>query len=379
MTEHPEVLIVGAGPLGLALALMLTRAGLNPTLVDARPETAKDSPERVLALSEGSRQILESLSAWPAETTPIRAIHVSQQGGFGRTRLEADTYHLPALGYVTTAQSLTSRLRQACKQQGLAIEYNLSITRTTLSQDGRHMLAQTSNQRELTTHLVVHAEGKVSPQAPHTRVDYQQDALVCTATPSRPHSGLAFERFTPQGPLALLPYHQDFSVVLTVPRDEAKHWLELSDQAFISAIEDAIGDRVQFKSIGARSHYPLSLCYRDEVIAPRTVWLGNAAQTLHPVAGQGFNLALRDAFELCAVLADSEKDIGSPPHLERYARQRKPDRRGMIFMTDALVRLFSNPNRFLKTARGLGLMALDLTPWAKGCLAHQMMMGLRGF
>lgn len=378
--SSPNILIVGAGPLGLSLALALRMQGIAARLVDARPAGAGAQDARVLALSEGSRQILQRLGAWPAGASAIEHIHISQQGGFGRTQLAARDYGLPALGYVLPAATLIASLHSACRAAGVEVEHGVSIAATDTEADS--ITATTHDQRTIEAQLIIRAEGAVgaaNDEHDITTRDYGQDAILCTARPAAPHRGVAFERFTPQGPFALLPLGADYSVVATVPHEESDALLAACDADFLAILQAAFGSRVMLQSIGPRQRYPLKLRYRKSVTAPRTVWLGNAAQTLHPVAGQGFNLALRDVGALVSLLASApEADPGAAPVLARYEASRKLDRRGTIGFTDFLIRLFANHNPLLNAARGAGLLALDVLPPARDFVARRMMLGARG-
>ena len=380
--SSPKILIVGAGPLGLSLALALRLQGVAARLVDARPAGAGTQDGRVLALSEGSHQILQRLGAWPAGASAIEHIHISQQGGFGRTQLAARDYDLAALGYVLPAATLIESLHTACHAAGIEVEHGVSIAATHSGQDD--ITATASDQGTSTAQLIIRAEGAVDAADTAdnhiTTRDYGQDAILCTATPAAPHRGVAFERFTPQGPFALLPLGADYSVVATVPHAESDALLAASDADFLAILQAAFGSRVVLQSIGPRRRYPLKLRYRKSVTAPRTVWLGNAAQTLHPVAGQGFNLALRDVWALVSLLATKpDADPGAPALLAQYEASRRLDRRGTIGFTDLLIRLFANRNPLLNAARGAGLLALDLLPPARDFVARRMMLGARGY
>ena len=201
-------------------------------------------------------------------------------------------------------------------------------------------------------------------------------------TPATPHGNRAWERFTPDGPLALLPVGQDYSVVFTVPPEKAERLLALDDAEFLAALRTQFGTRLDFVHAGPRAAYPLALRVRKQLVQPRQVWIGNAAQTLHPVSGQGFNLGLRDAWELAEKLLDGLEqfpDAGHPTALAAYARGRQTDRRGSMAFTDGIVRLFSNDIPPLRLARGLGLLALDLAPPLRHFVAKRMIWGARAW
>lgn len=357
------VAIVGGGPAGMALALALHRNGIAAEIIDARPRGAARADRRILALSHGSRQILEWLGVWVAVPhTAITVIHVSHQGGLGRTRITAEDECVPALGYVLAAGDLAASLDGVLATAGIPFRAD---TRVDAVPDAP---------------LTAWAEGAVDPEAAIAR-DYGQHAVLCTAEADEPHAGRAWERFTPAGPVAALPCGREYAVVLTCADADADRIAGLDDDAFLAALQSRFGGRVRFVSAGERFAFPLGLRYRQSPVADRQVWIGNAAQTLHPVAGQGFNLALRDAFELARILADQgdHGDPGAPELLARYAAARRLDRFGAMGFTDGLVRLFGNDNPLLRHGRGAGLLALDLFPPARHFVARRMMFGARGW
>jgi len=382
--EASDILIVGAGPTGMALGVALGMKGRRPAIVDARPAGAAASDKRILALSHGSHQILQRLGAWEhIRATPIRSIHVSQQGGFGRTLLHATDYGVDALGHVASAASVAEALAGRLDELGLEVRHQCTVTN--LAAGAADVLVSHDcggAGATLGAKLVALAEGAIA-QEQETQVvtrDYGQHAVICTATPVQPHGGTAFERFTPHGPLALLPFGRDYAVVLTVPADESDALLALDDTAFLARLQSAIGSRATLASVGPRARYPLLLRYRRHPVGQRTAWIGNAAQTLHPVAGQGFNLALRDVWDLAETVAfDPQADPGATQVLARYARARRLDRHGVIGFTDTLIRVFSNDIGPVRIARGGGLAALDLVPPLKHFVAKRMMFGARAW
>ncbi len=355
------VLIIGGGPAGMALALALYRGGVTSRIVDARPRGAAKDDTRILALSHGSRLALESLGIWHAiPNTPITTIHVSHQGGLGRTIIRAAEENVPALGYVLAAGDLARALDEALVAANIAYADN---TPAPEYPDGA---------------LTVHAEGRINDADGIRTRDYGQHAVICMARAATPHHGTAWERFTPTGPIALLPCNAGYAVVLTCPAAESEMIVALNDTAFLAMLQQRFGPRVTLTSVGPRAVFPLGLRVRRNPVGDRQVWIGNAAQTLHPVAGQGFNLALRDIMELADTLTDAV-DPGDAALLARYAARRRFDRAGTIGLTDSLVRLFSNKIPPLLHARGAGLLALDLFPPARSFVARRMMFGARGW
>jgi len=356
------VAIVGGGPAGMAMALALHRQGVAAQVFDARARAAATNDARVLALGHGARQILEWLGVWQAvPTTPITTIHVSQHNGLGITRLRAEDEGVPALGYVLAAGGLAARLDAALAEAAIPFHDHCRI-------DGH---------RPPPAPLTIWAEGAVETDAAVTR-DYGQQAVICHARSKEAHGGRAWERFTPQGPVAVLPFGQDLAVVLTCAADDAQAIAAEPDDRFIDRLQHRFGARLRFTAVGARHVFPLGLRYRRQAVGARQVWIGNAAQTLHPVGGQGFNLALRDIHDLARCLSDAV-DPGAPETLARYARLRHLDRRATIGFTDLLVRLFSNDNPLLRHARGAGLLALDLAAPARSFVARRMMFGARAW
>ena len=377
-----DIAIVGAGPVGMALGRALANSRWRTLLIDSRPRGSWIADARALAVAYGSRQLLERLDAWDGTSaTAIREIHVSQQGGFGRTRIEADDYHLPALGYVVRYRDLAGALDLALNNNCSGLDWIAPGTLETVDvrNDALHLQLRHRNEPlSVSARLVVHAEGTTHDGEGIWQHEYRQHAIIADVRPTEPHRHRAWERFTPQGPLALLPHGEDYSVVLTSPSKNAEDLLRLDDAAFLDALRKRLGRRLDFVSAGPRVAFPLALRLRKQLTQPRQVWIGNSAQTLHPVTGQGFNLGLRDAWELAEALNDrSCTDPGDPGTLARYARRRQADRFIGAGLTDGCVRVFSNDFAPLRTARGMALAALDLAPPLRHLIAGQMIWGTR--
>lgn len=373
-----DILIIGGGPAGLALALALAPSGQRITVADARTQEAGAADPRALALAYGSQQILDRLGVWAGlDATAIETIHVSQQGGFGRTLLHATELDVPALGHVVAAGALTTALRRAVADAGIEV---LDQTPIASLAAGAETITATprGNSPPLRARLVVRAEGAPDADGPVKTHDYHQHALIATVQPRDGHKNLAFERFTAEGPLALLPFGQAYASVLVASTATARRLAELDDDAYLAHMQRTLGARAHLATVGPRTHFPLALRYRPSPTGPRTVALGNAAQTLHPVAGQGFNLALRDVSTLARALRDAA-DPGSPTVLQHWARQRRLDRVGTIAFTDGLIRLFSQPSGLVSAARGAGLLGLDLCPPLRHFVARRMMFGARAW
>ncbi|MBE2258436.1 MAG: FAD-dependent monooxygenase [Candidatus Accumulibacter sp.] len=379
-TERVDIAIVGAGPVGMTLALALAGGPHRVLLIDSRERGAWAGDPRALALSQGTRQLLERLGAWnAAAATAIETIHVSQRGGFGRTLIDARDYDLPALGYVMRyrdlAATLDARIDPRQLLNGCAVTEvsgGLNAAQVTLADNGAS--------RRISAGLVVHAEGTPGYDPDVQVFDYRQHAVVAEVRPAPAHARRAWERFTPAGPLALLPLGQDYSLVFTMPPDKAAQLLALDEGAFLAALRAQFGSRMDFVASGPRASFPLALRVRQQLSGARQVWIGNAAQSLHPVSGQGFNLGLRDAWELAeALLANATRDAGENSTLTSYARARCLDRQGSIAFTDGIVRLFGNDRVLLRSMRGAGLLALDVLPPLRHFIAKRMIWGARAW
>jgi len=377
VVENVEILIIGAGPVGMTLHLALAAGGQKSLLVDRRPQQALQADPRALALSQGARELLEPLNSWPQRAaTPIETIHVSQKDGFGRTLIDRADYALPALGYVVRYRDLAAALASNLAADSMLAETEV-LNIDTDDHTARVALRQAGQLRTVRCKLLIHAEGTPGEDDPAVAVsDYAQHAVICEVTPTPGHGKRAWERFTPDGPLALLPLGEQFSIVFTLPPQRADAVMAMDDASFISALESQFGRRMRFSAPGPRSRFPLARRLREPLVKGSAVWIGNAAQTLHPVSGQGFNLGLRDAWQLAEILLQNGVDRSS---LARYARSRRLDRQGSAFFTDQIVRAFSNDFAPLKVARGLGLLALDVFPPARHFVAKRMIWGARAW
>jgi 2-octaprenyl-6-methoxyphenol hydroxylase len=364
-----KVAIVGGGPAGMALALALHRHGVACTIFEARPREQVRQDVRVLALSQGAMQILgwlgvrETLLA-SHSATAIEHIHISHRHGLGRTRLTAHEQNVAALGYVVAASTLIAALDERIAAVGIEYHENSKVSA------GETAL-------RLADHaLIAWAEGAVDPRLAHRR-SYEQHAILATVQVAGGHRHIAWERFTDTGPIALLPLGADYALVQACPTALKEGLLALDETAFIAQLQVRFGQRLRMTGVSARSSYPLGLQWREHTVAERQVWLGNAAQTLHPVAGQGFNLALRDVWELAQTLGESG-DIAHPAALRRYAARRALDRHGVIGFTHNLIDIFGSGFAPIRHARGAGLVALDLLPPLRRFVARRMMFGARG-
>lgn len=373
-----DVAIVGAGPVGTTLAALASGSGLSIGVFEARSQPSRDA--RTLALSHASRERLEEARAWPAEgVTPITAIHISQRGGPGRTLLQAREHGIPALGYTVSYAMLERALEARLSELGVAVTYGAACTGIALGPEAatvRFDDAQTVEAR-----LLVLADGGANasriPGIAFMEKDYEQRAVVAAVRCDRPHGGRAYERFTASGPMALLPVEDRFGLVWTASPEQSQRLLALEDCIFLAELQEAFGDRAgRFTAVSDRASFPLRLRAINTPIALRTAFVGNAAQALHPIAGQGLNLGLRDAGALAAILCGAPAAaVGDAQMLGAYRDARQRDASRGIAFTDLLVSAFAHDNRIARWGRGLGLAALDLFPPARRFLAERMIHG----
>jgi len=387
MLNHVDVLIIGGGPAGAALALALQDGGLKVMVLEARSDFSGPADPRALALSYGAKILLQRLKVWDSidGATPIETIHISQRGGFGRAVLTATESGVVALGYVVNYSALSVALHQALGQANpLYLSGAVVSNVKTTPGFGVAEFEHGGERHEVTANLLVLADGGRSlaqvPGVARHVVDYGQIAVICHVSTEQPQRNIAYERFTPYGPMALLPSGEGFDLVWTALPEEAESLLQLDDGEFLKRLHERFGDRAgAFTHAGPRSSFPLSLRYARPVTAQRMALIGNAAQTMHPVAGQGFNLGLRDAWELGEEIMNVPRaEIGNPAMLTRYRTRRRPDTGGGILFTDMLVRVFSNDYVGISLGRGLALAALDLMPAAKRFVARKMIFGAKG-
>lgn len=376
-----EVAVVGGGPVGAALALALAAAGIDTVVLEAREASAPVATLRPLALSHGSRLILERLGVWDAlaGATPIRRIHISQRGRFGRTVLDADEASLPALGYVTDYAGVVAAFDAAVARAGIEVIRGARVASIAHDPHSAHVVYDGADgSADCIASLVAVADGSATAADVEVRTtDYGQAAVTAVVTIDGPHRNIAYERFTPEGPLALLPSGDAYAVVWTVAHATAADLVSASETEFVARLQERFGERVgRFLSASARAAQHLTLRVAERVACGRAVLIGNAAQALHPVAGQGFNLGLRDAWELA--IETSRRGASSAELPQAYAARRRIDRTGGISFTDALVRIFSNDFALLAHARGAGLALLDNVPPLKDFVARRMIFGSRG-
>jgi 2-octaprenyl-6-methoxyphenol hydroxylase len=394
MTHAPtvvDVAIVGGGLVGASLALALCGTGKRVALIEAVASDAAAQPsfdDRTSALGNGSRSIFETLGVWPhlaAQAGTVREIRVTEAGRLGAARICAAEQGLDALGYVVSNRHLGAALwKQLAVHPELQLrcparvhQLRLEPDQVQLEIDAQPRAEGSSPEPErMVARLAVAADGAQSLVRAAAGIaaaveDYHQVAVVVHLGTDRPAAGVAYERFTSTGPLAVLPLLDGrYTVVWTLRPARAAEVLALDDAAFARELQRSVGWRIgRVQQVGARASYPLRLSRAESLAGQRAVLVGNAAQALHPVAGQGFNLGLRDAALLAEVIA-AAPDPGAPAVLESFERRRRADRRGMIGFTDGLVKLFASDNPLAATARTLGLLLFDVSPGAKRALSR---------
>ena len=383
MIHETDILIIGGGLVGASLAVALGQAGLTVTVVEACPLSVDQRPnydERSIALAQGSQCIFSALGLWPSlqdEVCPIHTIHVSDRGHFGFTRLRREQQGVPALGYVATARVLgKTLLDQLDRLQNVRTLAPAQLIDFQVHDDGvSTQLMLEDRTLECSARLLVAADGAQSSVRDQlgiqsSRRDYGQTAVIANVTAERGHENVAYERFTDSGPLALLPMSgQRCALVWTVRSDQSDDIMGLDDAQFLSRLQERFGYRLgRFVKAGQRHAYPLQLLQARESIRPRMALIGNAMHTLHPVAGQGFNLGLRDVAALAEVVMDARRnglDIGDNTVLARYADWRQADQRRVVAFTDSMVRLFGHSLPPVAWLRDAGMLALDMCPPAK--------------
>ena len=380
----PDICLVGAGPVGSALALALAGSGVDVVALDARARGATLRGDRTLALSHGARLIFDRLSVWgalaetPGAVTPIERVDVSQAGGFGTVALDAADLGLPALGYVVSYVALQAALDAAIERAGVDVRYGTSVERVDAAPD-RALVRRSGGGDPIEARLAVVADGTGAALSGIERVrhDYGQVAVIGKIATARPHRGLAYERFAPAGPIALLPEGDHYGFVWSLAPDRAQETIALPDDAFVARFASQFGRRrTGFLRSWGRKAFPLVLEYAKPPVATRIAAIGNASQTLHPIAGQGFNVGLRDAWELKRVIAAGPREaIGTRAMLDQYVARRRKDRWAGLAFTHGLVHLFGTDLPFVRWPRGLGLALLDAAPPLKRSFTRAMLFG----
>ena len=377
-----DIVIHGGGPVGLACASWILQKypEVKLTLLDRNPPDDAElanADSRGIALSHGSKQLLQTIGAWPHDCADIHQVHVSQVGRFGRALMTREELGQEALGHIIRYRDIHIALRQALRRlQSSASNFN--------------WLHGDDAQISIDAKCIVHAEGGLFKKQDWVESgrDYGQSALVGLVEVEKAAPHQAWERFTSEGPLAILPSHYGPNILNLVwcgSPESSQYRLQLSDTDFLASLQNEFGSRIgKFLKVQDRRLYELGLNYRKEIIKDTEVWIGNAAQTLHPVAGQGLNLGLRDSFLLAEKLSrvfagpiDEQNPTQIHSALEEYAQSRKADRTATIGLTDFMARIFTSNLVPIVFARGLALSALQWLPPVKTALARQMMFGRR--
>ena len=390
-----DVLIVGGGMVGASLAIALSEHQLRIGLLEAAIPSDPGRPsydDRGIALAHGSQKIFQAMGLWDhilEDASPIKDIHISDRGHFGFSHLNAAKENVDALGHVVTARHLGRHLLERMNQcadvaviapaRVVAVDSSAESAFVEVEQDGQ--------QRTIHTKLLVAADGGKSfireqLDVPTQRWEYDQTAVVTNITPEQPHNNVAYERFTDSGPVALLPMTENrCALVWTVRDEQVDEVMSFDDAQFIQHFQERFGHRLgRFMRVGKRNHYPLNLLRAKEFTRERIAIIGNAAHTLHPIAGQGFNLGLRDVSALVDVILAAQKehdDVGHSSALDRFSQWRKTEQKSMALATDGLARLFSNPLKSIRLGRNAGLLLVDLFPPLRRGIARGAM-GLLG-
>jgi 2-octaprenyl-6-methoxyphenol hydroxylase len=396
MDYDHDIAIIGGGLVGASLACALANTGLRIAVIEAVSRQSESQPsydDRVLAIAPGSRNILHGIGIWqeiaPGAVVPIKTIHVSDRGRFGFARLHHAKHGTDAMGYAVPARELGAAMdRKMGQLEDVTMVCPAEVTDLTQEQDRvRLELHPHAEPGETSAALVVFADGADSAMRRSlnfktTRRDYGQCVILTTVTPDRGHDNVAYERFTDSGPMALLPsINNRYTVIWTIRSDQVEELLQCSDEEFLERLQYRFGDRAgALRRLGKRKTYPLSFVSVKHPVRHRIVVAGNAAHTIHPVAGQGFNLGLRDVATLSEVLSDAQfegRDIGDIEVLERYWQWRRRDINRMSGFTDGLIRLFSNNSTTAAMVRDTALLAIDMIPPAQNFLVRRTM-GLAG-
>ena len=394
--QNYDIVIIGGGLVGASLACALRTLPLKIAIIEAAPWFTNARPpsydDRVIALSESSRRIFTGMNLWSSiasEATPIKSIHISDQGHFGFTRLDHHLLRAPALGYVISARHLGQSLQAALTDTKVDIFAPAQLSWINDHESSVSIEITVNNEAiNLKTCLLVAADGGHSKVRQLLGIDaqetdYEQTAIIANITTAYPHKNVAYERFTPTGPLALLPMREhECSLVWTKTPSEAENLLNLTEAQFSSALQQAYGWRLgRIQRIGQRHAYPLRLIRVLPYTRNHVVVIGNAAHTLHPVAGQGLNLGLRDVASLTEAVVESwrkDRKLGDAETLQNYQTWQQPDQQRVTYLTDQLVHLFSNNHLPLVMSRNIGLLLLDaLTPLKKSLV--RQMAGLNGY
>lgn len=384
--QHFDVVIVGGGMAGAtaALAIKKTSPILQIAVIEAFAPKSQAHPsfdDRSIALADQSVQYLKQFNLFNADwpfAEAIKQVHVSDRGHFGKTSLHHQDYKTDALGYVVEVNPFGTYLHQQLAKTDIQLYCPATISE--LKQTQASVELTLNDETQLCGKLLVVADGAQSPTRKQLNIGfdslaYEQGALIANIEVEGGHSGQAFERFTEHGPMALLPMTQNrYSLVWCMPNAHLEHYKALEPDAFIAELQAAFGYRAGvFKQVGMRAQYPLVLGRVEQLVHHRSLLIGNAAHAIHPIAGQGFNLGLRDIQALVELIASEQHDLGEHAFTQAYNRARAQDIKTVMTLTDALVRLFSNSSRLMALGRSCGLLAMSLSENLKAPLAKQLM------
>ena len=384
--QHFDVVIVGGGMAGAtaALAIKKNNPNMQIAVIEAFAPNQQVHPsfdDRSIALADQSVDYLKKFNLFNPDwafTEAIKQVHVSDRGHFGKTSLHHEDYATDALGYVVEVNPFGAYLHQQLKKSDIHLFCPAVV----------EQLAQTQTQVSLTLNngesvhgkLLVVADGAQSPTRNQLNIAfdsiaYEQGALIANIEVENGHHGQAFERFTEHGPMALLPMTKNrYSLVWCMPKSQLEDYVALSGEAFISALQKAFGYRAGiFKQVGTRASYTLQLGRVEQLVHHRSILIGNAAHTIHPIAGQGFNLGVRDIQVLVELITGNRYELGDYAFTQAYKQAREHDVKTVMTLTDALVRVFSNASRVMALGRSCGLLAMGLSDNLRAPLANQLM------
>lgn len=382
-----DIAIVGGGLVGNTLALALAKLPLNIALIEAKSEEAQRDESfdvRSIGLSYGSHRILSAFDLWSELSeyvTPIKTVHVSDRGHFGFTRIHAEQQGLEALGYNVQINNLLSLLIEKVRAQKNITVFSPALVTQLNKENGWNVSLKTSNgEHNIHAKLLVATDGSESSIRKYLNVDadkwdYHQSAITTNLSLSRPHGNIAYERFTKTGPLALLPLREkQAALIWTVPAAKTDHYLQYTDEDFLKELKNQFGYRLgKIDSVGKRVAFPLQRVQIKKQYLPGVVFIGNAAHTLHPIAAQGFNLALRNVAALSHCIKQAlkeEKSCDEESILENYVASQSRDQKRITHFTHELLKLFSNDKIPLSLCRNLGLLGMDVVPGAKTLLTQ---------
>lgn len=391
-----DLCIVGGGLVGASLAVALEPLHLRIALVETsapsqsaptlRQSSGQVWDERCIAINDGSQRIFSAMGVWPellTQAEPITSTHISERGRFGVARFTAEEAGLPALGYNIPLRHIGQVLWRRMQQTPATLYCPAKVTGLKVAPD--HVALTLDTGQALSAKLVIAADGAQSALRQFLSIeaetrDYEQSAIISAIRTQRPHAGVAYERFTPDGPFAVLPKPDDAprrdagrtcSLVWTVATNQVPAMQAWSDAEFLAQAQNMFGERLgRFLELGRRNAYPLTRVMSGQLAATRILFAGNAAQALHPVAAQGFNLGLRDVAAVAETLA-GVADPGTDEVLQHYQQLREQDRARVAGFTDRLVRTFSNRVPGLRSLRHLGLLAIDILPPVKEAVLRQ--------